>query len=225
MSSVESIRAEFDAKAKGYESGRLGGWYKAQAELLVERARLQAGSSVLDVGCGTGWLLRTLAHRYAGITGLGLDLSPRMIDVARERARVEAVDGLTFVAGDWTQLDPLLLIQANGIRSVDLVCCVSAFHYFDDPSVALEKMFGVLRPSGRLLLLDRARDRSPGTLLWEVVHRLILRDIARFYHSDRLVALVAEAGFDDARIETRLRRLLWKRKIMTSLALVSGRKP
>lgn len=225
MSTTQSTRAAFDAKAKSYEGGRLGGWYKAQAELVLERARLQAGNAVLDVGCGTGWLLRRMAHHYSGITGLGLDLSPRMVEVARERARVEAVGGLTFVAGDWMEIDPRLLIQANGMQSADLVCSVSTFHYFSDAAVALQKMCQVTSRGGRLLLLDRARERSLLTFLWELVHRVLLRDIVRFYRSDELVSLVEAAGFADARVAATVRKLFWKGKLATSLALVEARRP
>lgn len=225
MKSVESTRSAFDAKAKSYEDGRLGGWYKAQARLVLERARLHAGEAVLDVGCGTGWLLRRMARRYSGITGLGLDLSPRMIELARERARVEAVGELTFVTGDWTQIDPLLLIQANGIQSIDLVCCVSTFHYFPEPAAALEKMRRVTGPGGRLLLIERARERSLPTLLWALLHRMILRDIVGFYRSGELVELIEAAGFSDVRVDATVRRLFWKGKLATSLVLVSARRP
>lgn len=225
MTSTESTRAAFDAKAKSYEEGRLGGWYRAQGELVLDHSRLQAGSSVLDVGCGTGWLLRRMARRYAGITGLGVDLAPRMVEAARERARVEAVAGLSFVAGDWMRIDPRLLVEANSIESADLVCCVSAFHYFSDPALAIEKMFRVTSPGGRLLLLDRARDRSPTTLLWEAIHRLLLRDIVRFYRSEELVALVEGAGYGEARVAAEIRKFLWRGKLNTSLVLISATRP
>ncbi len=225
MTSTESTRAAFDAKAKSYEEGRLGGWYRAQGELVLDHSRLQAGSSVLDVGCGTGWLLRRMARRYAGITGLGVDLAPRMVEAARERARVEAVAGLSFVAGDWMRIDPRLLVEANSIESADLVCCVSAFHYFSDPALAIEKMFRVTSPGGRLLLLDRARDRSLMTLLWEAIHRLLLRDIVRFYRSEELVALVESAGYGEARVAAEIRKFLWRGKLNTSLVLISATRP
>lgn len=225
MTSTESTRAAFDAKAKSYEEGRLGGWYRAQGELVLDHSRLQAGSSVLDVGCGTGWLLRRMARRYAGITGLGVDLAPRMVEAARERARVEAVAGLSFVAGDWMRIDPRLLVEANSIESADLVCCVSAFHYFSDPALAIEKMFRVTSPGGRLLLLDRARDRSLMTLLWEAIHRLLLRDIVRFYRSEELVALVEGAGYGEARVAAEIRKFLWRGKLNTSLVLISATRP
>ncbi len=225
MSSTASTRASFDAKAKSYESGRLAGWYKAQAELVVQHAQLHAGDAALDVGCGTGWLLRRMAQRFSGITGLGLDLSPRMIERARELARVEAIGRLSFVAGDWMDIDPQLLVQANGIQSVDLVCCVSTFHYFSDPAVALNKMFQVTGPGGRLLLLDRARNRSLFTLVWELLHRAVLRDIVRFYRVEELLALVEGAGYERAEAAASVHKLFWKGKLATSLVLVEARRP
>ncbi len=218
-------RNEFDAKAKGYEGGRLGRWYKAQGELVLDAAQLHSGDSALDVGCGTGWLLRRMARRYQGVRGLGLDLAPRMIELARERTRVEAISDLTFVAGDWLSLDPLLLVQAHDMPAVDLVSCVSTFHYFSDPARALRQMAEVTQPGGRLLLLDRSRDRSPITLLWDLVHRAILRDTVRFYSSAELLTLVRDAGYEEARVVRRVRRLFWKGKLSTSLALISAVRP
>lgn len=215
---------EFDGKANSYEGGRLGRWYKAQGELVLDRARLHAGDSVLDVGCGTGWMLRRMGRRYSRVRALGLDLSTKMVGIARERARVEAVDGLTFIAGDWMKIDPLLLLQANGIDAANLVCCVSAFHYFEDPALAMRKMFEVTRPGGRLLLLDRARDHSPTTLGWDLIHRALLRDTVRFYRSEELVSFALEAGYHKAGVVESVRRFLWKGKLNTSLALISAEK-
>jgi SAM-dependent methyltransferase len=220
-----SIQAEFDAKAKSYETGRLAAWYQAQDELVLAHAHPRAGDTVLDVGCGTGWLLRHLMGRHSGVTGLGLDISPAMIAAARERARVEGISGLTFVTGDWMQIDPLPLLQAHGLRSTELAICVSTFHYFSDPARALENIFEAVGPGGRLLLLDRARDGSAMTMLWDLIHRAILRDTARFYRADEMVALAESAGFTNVREIARVRKLFWKGKMATSLALIGGRRP
>ena len=221
---AESVQAEFDSKARSYETGHLADWYKAQAELVMSHARPHAGDTVLDIGCGSGWLLRQLMVRHSGVTGLGIDLSPRMIEAARERARVQGLSGLTFVAGDWMQIDPAPLLQAHGLRSTELVVCVSAFHYFSDPARALEKMYEAVGLGGRLLLLDRARDGSAMTMLWDLIHRIVLRDTARFYRADEMVALAEAAGFSNVRVVARVRKLFWKGKMATSLALVTGQR-
>lgn len=225
MSQVEQKlrrRSGFDARARTYESGRLADWYKAQGEMVLRRARPRAGDVVLDVGCGTGWLLRRMARARPGIVGFGLDASPAMIDTAREKARIEGIEGLTFVTGDWTRIDPRLLMQAHGHEEVDLVCCVSAFHYFREPEAALRKFHRVLAPGGRLLLLDRARDRSLLTAAWDAVHRVLLRDTVRFYRSGELIDMLRAAGFGRVEVVDRVRRMLWKGKLASSLALISA---
>lgn len=219
---MRSQKEAFDAKAKSYEGGRLGGWYKAQGEMILERARLRSGQTVLDVGCASGWLLRQLGHRFSGITGLGVDLSARMVELARERTRVEAVPGLSYITADWMNADPRLLLEANGLHQADLVTCVSTFHYFSDPVAALSKMHQVTAPGGRLLLLDRARDSSPATWLWDFVHRVVLHDTERFYGSAELVEMAEAAGYKSARVVRVVKKLFWKGKLSTSLALVSA---
>ena len=219
---MKSPRSEFDGRARTYESGRLGAWYKAQAELVIERARLRSGASVLDVGCATGWLLRQLGQRYSGVTGLGVDLSPRMVELARERARVAGVLNLSFVAADWEEIDPRLLLEGNDLRTADLVTCVSVLHYFQDPQAALTRMHTATSAGGRLLLLDRARDRSLMTWVWDLIHRAILRDTTAFYRTEELIDLVVRAGFQQPRVSESVRRIFWKGKLSTSLALISA---
>lgn len=74
------------------------------------------------------------------------------------------------------------------------------------------------------MILERARERSLLTLLWHYLHLFLLRDNVRFYSSAEIVRIVEEAGFRDVRVVSRLRRILWKNKLYTSLALVRGTK-
>ena len=106
---------------------------------LVER--VPRGSRVLDIGCGTGALLRALDER--GVEGLGVDASPEMLACARERAphhRWEVVDGPRLPAAD---------------NSVDICVSLLSWRYLDwDPMLA--EVARVLRPGGRLLVVDMA---------------------------------------------------------------------
>jgi len=214
---------EFNAKAVAYEANRLAPWYLAQSDYVLEHLSLAPTDSVLDIGCGTGYLLRQVARACPGVTGIGIDIAPRMIQVARAKAAAEALSNLTFVHSDWERLTD----QARtviGRESVSWAVCTSVFHYFSAPGSATRAVHGVLQPGGTLLILERARERSLLTLLWHYLHLFLLRDNVRFYSSAEIVRIVEEAGFRDVRVVSRLRRILWKNKLYTSLALVRGTK-
>jgi ubiquinone/menaquinone biosynthesis C-methylase UbiE len=217
-------RLEFDAKAEVYESNRLAPWYQAQGDHVLEHLSLEPADVVLDVGCGTGYLLRQIARACPGVTGIGVDIAPRMIEVARARAAEQGLSHLTFVAADWEQQSDRAT-SLIGRRPVACAVCVSAFHYFRTPVSALRVMHDVLRPGGQLLILDRARERSLLTVLWQYAHRFLLRDNVHFSSSTEIAGMLEQAGFQDVRVLTRLRRVLWRNKLYTSLVLIRGTRP
>ena len=103
MHDPNTTRLEFDAKAEVYESNRLAPWYQAQGDRVLEQLSLEPAEVVLDVGCGTGHLLRQIARSCPGVTGIGVDIAPKMVEVARARAAQQGLSHLTFVAADWEQ--------------------------------------------------------------------------------------------------------------------------
>jgi ubiquinone/menaquinone biosynthesis C-methylase UbiE len=216
-------RLEFDAKAEVYESNRLAPWYQAQGERVLGHLSLEPADVVLDVGCGTGYLLRQIARACPGVIGIGVDVAPRMVEVARARAAEQGLSQLTFVAADWEQQsdETMRLISR---QAVACAVCVSAFHYFAAPVSALAAIHDVLRPGGRLLILDRARERSLLTVVWQYAHRFVLRDNVHFSSSAEIAGMLEQAGFEDIRVLERLRKVLWKNKLYTSLALIRGTK-
>jgi ubiquinone/menaquinone biosynthesis C-methylase UbiE len=97
---------------------------------------------VLDVGCGTGRLLRKVRERWPAARLMGVDPAPGMIGKARE-----LVPYATFYVG---KAESLPLPHA----SVDLVLSTMSFHHWRDKEKALGEVKRVLRPSGRFLLAD-----------------------------------------------------------------------
>jgi SAM-dependent methyltransferase len=75
---------EMFAKAEAYE-GLMGRWSMRLAPLFLDFAQVRDGARVLDVGCGTGSLAHTLAHRAPGSEIIGIDPSQPAIDYCRER--------------------------------------------------------------------------------------------------------------------------------------------
>jgi len=126
-----------------------------QAKALAPHLAAYRGRSILDVGCGVGrWSLR-LAR--GGNRVVGVDLSPTMIDVARESAAREGLD-CDFRVADVTQL--ALGMQFDAIFAVTVLQHVVADDQFD---LALRNLAQHLKPGGAMVLLEVAPTTpSPG---------------------------------------------------------------
>lgn len=123
---------------------------------IADLAQLRPGESVLDAGCGTG-TLAFVAKERVGITGIvhGIDPSRQMIAYARSKApgRKLSVD---FQVGVVERL-------AFPDRSFNVVLCTWMIHHLPtaDQRRGLAEMARVLKPGGRLLLVDSHLDDLP----------------------------------------------------------------
>lgn len=98
------------------------------------------GRTVLDAACGPGLYAEELVSR--GATVIGLDISPRMVELATERVP----------AGDFRVHDLSAPLDWLPDQSVDLVLFALALEYLDDRPAALREFHRVLRPGGALVL-------------------------------------------------------------------------
>ena len=139
--------AAFDARAGGYEGGWLGRLHRQIADRTADLALTVAPAPqrILDVGCGTGYLLRQLDARCPGAVELtGVDPARAMIAAARAAATGERLrwlegtaEGLPFPAG-----------------SFDLVVSTTSFDHWADQRAGLGECARVLAPGGWLVLTD-----------------------------------------------------------------------
>jgi SAM-dependent methyltransferase len=108
------------------------------AARLVKFAGIRSGDHVLDVGCGTGVVAITAARSGAKVHGA--DLTPELLERARENARIARVDV------EWTEAD----VEQLPFREAEFDVVVSQFaHIFAPrPEVAVSEMLRVLRPGG-----------------------------------------------------------------------------
>lgn len=172
--------AAFDERATSYENGWLGRLHHEIADHTADLALAQvaAPERILDVGCGTGYLLRLLASRCPGAVELaGVDPAPAMVTVAQESADD---DRLRFSAGVAEHLpDP------DGV--FDLVVSTTSFDHWTDQRSGLAECARVMRPGGHLVLVDQFSGWLAPTLL------LGRRGKART--KPRAASLLAAAGF------------------------------
>ena len=115
---------------------------------LLSLVPLDASARLLDVGTGTGRVLELLAPRVA--QGLGVDASKAMLALARARL---SRAGLTHCAVRLADMYRLPLADA----SFDIAVLQMVLHYAEDPAGVLAEAARVLRPDGRLIVIDLAR--------------------------------------------------------------------
>jgi trans-aconitate 2-methyltransferase len=115
------------------------------------------GGRVVDLGCGTGELTRSLHDRTAASTTLGLDSSQAML----ERSASHEGGGLTFELGDIGQWAPS--------ESFDLVFSNAALHWVDDHGALFGRLTSALIPGGQLAVQVPANHDHPSHLVAERV--------------------------------------------------------
>ena len=200
---VEAVRSMFDSIAPRYDLvnrvmtfGMDRGWRRRSVATLG----LPAGSLVVDVACGTGDFCRDLGS--AGYRAVGIDLSIGMLMAARTEA--------PLIQGD-------ALKMPFGAGSVDGITCGFALRNVADIGALLAEFARVLRKGGRIALLEVAEPNSRALRMGHSVYfRRIVpliggvlsdRDAYRYLPEStaylparpRLLEMLNEAGFDDAR--------------------------
>jgi 2-polyprenyl-3-methyl-5-hydroxy-6-metoxy-1,4-benzoquinol methylase len=186
---LDAVRAEWDGYAAEFDDEpdhglRDPGVRAAWRELLLHHLPA-APARVADLGCGTGSLSVLLAGE--GYAVHGLDLSDEMVARARRKA-VEAGVDVTFSQGDASapDLEP---------RTYDVVLCRHVLWALPDPSVALARWVDLLRPGGRLLLVE-GRWSTGGGLAPETTEELV-----RAHRSEAVVQRLPEPDYWGREIE------------------------
>ena len=195
-----TIADRYDFITRFLSFGRDAGWKTR----MVDDAGIEAGWRVLDLACGTGDLALDASRRGARV--VGLDITPRMVELARVKG---GASGPAWIIGDMTALP----IQSGAF---DLVTTGYGLRNVPDLPRALAEIHRVLRPGGRLCSLDFDRPEAGwiraiyltyltavGSSLGWVLHRdpdmyrYIPASIRRYPGARGVVALMQQTGFRD----------------------------
>jgi len=164
---------------------------------LIELLQLGLRAQVLDVGCGPGWLSEFLTRCGYWVTGV--DISPDMVEIARER--VAAIDG---PVGDG--VEPLAEFQALPVREMpwtsrfDAAVFYDTMHHFDNELETLQVVRRTLVPGGQLYIHEGVKP-PPGS----EAERNLVAEMERYgtlespFDPEYLLQVVEEAGFVDVR--------------------------
>lgn len=159
-SRLAAVRAARQAKqrdSRPYFAGVAADWDRLRDELFGTRftadallALLDPGLTIVDLGCGTGATLHRLAPHVANL--IGIDNSEAMLAAAA--TRLGPLDNVVLLPGDLSAL-PLK------DESADVALMILSLSYLPDPAAALGEARRILRPGGRLLVVDvLAHDRD-----------------------------------------------------------------
>jgi demethylmenaquinone methyltransferase/2-methoxy-6-polyprenyl-1,4-benzoquinol methylase len=198
---VRAVRDMFDAIAPRYDVVNRLMTFRMDVRWrrrTVAALALPPGSRVLDLACGTGDLCRELTA--SGLRPIGFDLSFGMLAAARTAAPLAQADALRLPVPD---------------GRIDGVTCGFALRNFVALAPFLTELGRVVRPGGRIGLLEVGTPANPvlrwghgvyfgkvvpiigGLLSDPAAYRYLPRSVAYLPEPDRLLGMVAEAGFVD----------------------------
>ncbi|MEL7087125.1 MAG: bifunctional demethylmenaquinone methyltransferase/2-methoxy-6-polyprenyl-1,4-benzoquinol methylase UbiE [Planctomycetota bacterium] len=212
-----AIAPSYDLNNRVHSFGRDQAWRRA----AVKMAELRPGDRVLDVACGTGDLTFAFAAELGRINGprslttgqvTGLDFTEEMLAIARQKSSAPPTDSdsplVPFLHGDAMAL-PL------PDASVDVVSIAFGIRNVAEPARALAEFYRVLRPGGRLIVLEFTVPTNPvfrlgynfycGWLMPRTAsliardtsgaYKYLPRSVNTFAGKSELISAMSDAGF------------------------------
>ena len=236
----EQVREMFDRIAPAYD--RLNHTLSFQIDKLWRRhvvriVRRMQPRRILDVATGTGDLALAMARRMRGVQVLGVDLSENMLAEARRKATACGLDERVVLSlGDAERLEV-------ADASVDVVTVAFGVRNFGDLGAGLREIARVLKPGGKVVILEFSTPRNPlfrrvyglySHRLLPAIGGMISKDrkayeylpasVDEFPAPECFMAMMREAGFKDcrARSQSLVRTLLKYVLPVLFAALLSG---
>ena len=142
------VQQQYDQLAKIYDQ-RWKTYIGNTLNFVNQWAAIPAEATVLDIACGTGEFERLLLQVNPNQQILGIDISTEMLAIAQQK--LDGYSSVRFEQGSATKIPAV-------DEQFDVVICASSFHYFDQPIDALAEMKRVLKPEGKIVILDWCKD-------------------------------------------------------------------
>ena len=196
---------------------------RAHHEHLRAAYEISPGDEVLDIGCGTGLTTRDAARAAAPGRVVGVDVSERMLERARQLTEAERLDNVTFELGD---------AQVHDFEPARFDLVISRFGtmFFSDPVAAFANIASALGPRGRLVLLvwQRLELNQWALAIDAAVGEAAQRppppgaDPFSLGDAEATTAVLERAGFDELRFEDVHEPVLYGHDLAAALDFVRG---
>ncbi len=182
----QNLLKRYAAYASNYDR-RWARYSAATLSKAVDAIPSDGQASLLDVACGTGLLAEMLRREHPQLAVTGVDISPQMLERARQRVPPTPSNRIA-----WRQGHAEYLPVEN--QQFDILTCTNAFHLVQDTPRALESFRTALKPGGTLIIVDWCRD-FPFMRVREAALHLLDRQRRQIRTLDELVNAIEAAGF------------------------------
>jgi len=183
----------FNKWAGSYDTGIVSIFFKMCYRRIRPLLNLQDGMRLLDVGCGTGSLLKELSQSGKELNLYGIDLSPEMINAAR----VKLKDEKHVVLQEGSAAD--LPFESNYF---DYVVCMNSLHHHANPKQSLTEMARVLKPGGVMILMDGFVDSAVRKLFSRTANILRNEGKIQRFKKDELRRIFRSLGYESITQQT-----------------------
>ncbi|MBW4061070.1 class I SAM-dependent methyltransferase [Candidatus Saccharibacteria bacterium] len=198
-------KALWSLYAKSYD-GLLYFWpYKNLLGLMAARSHPAAGEVMLDLGCGTGNLLKILIEASPNAHFIGLDVSSGMLEVARRKLAVQIKTGTV----ELTEGEIMTYLRQQPNASFDVIASMNVLYTIADQTGLWYELMRVLRPGGRIIITASVRPGSGAIIAEHFAHATLwpllrLRLLAVFI-IDAIINVLGHTGHfafsDEATLE------------------------
>jgi len=199
--------ATYNAAADHFDDRPLAFWDR-YGRRTIDRLSLATGSSVLDVGCGSGASAVPAAIRV-GPQGrvIGIDLAERLLAIARSKSAAQNLQNVEFQRADMTAL-------GYPAASFDAVVSVFSIFFVSDMVSQVRELWRVLRPGGKLAITTWGpRMFEPGSQAFWLAVKESRPDLVatvspweRITNPDALRQLLSKSGIEGAEITPEMRQ-------------------
>ena len=190
LTADETLQLEFNRWAEAGEGEKMEQHHLDITLKTLRLMDLRAGQTILDLGCGSGWATRLLAKIVGPLANetpnvVGLDISDEMIRLARET--FAEFNNIRYVVGSVTNI-------AEPNDSFDRILSVESFYYYPNQGLALDEVFRVMAPGGRIYILINLYADNEYSLQWvdKLKVPVHVRSAAEY------VAMLRQHGFEKA---------------------------